>query len=208
MNGTFSSLYSTLLSQLQALLSANTDAKLRDSFQNRLVHCFINFNGKGEAKFGRDSISAADITTRTPEQAMAIRLLARAVLGVGTSDIESFIDPAEFDLLSVEAVLQEFANRKRRENKWNADDAIVMFLHVDELQLAQQEMANSDKIDKYKFVKEMVYTIGEYMYGMATKHNVFVVPLLVSTICGVTFLHFHTHPSFSSPSFHFASDWN
>jgi hypothetical protein len=185
-------------------------ANLRDSFQNRLVHCFINFNGKGEDTFGRDSISAADGTTRTPEQAMAIRLLARAVLGVGTSDIEGFIHPGEFALLSVEAVLQEFANRKRRENKWNADDAIVMFLHVDEVQLAQEETmaAKNHKYNKPNFLKQMVYTIGEYMSGMATKHNVFVVPLLVSTICDETFLHFHTHPSFSSPSFHFASDWN
>jgi hypothetical protein len=71
-----------------------------------------------------------------------------------------------------------------------------MFLHIDELQLAQQAMANSDKIDKYVFVKEMVYSIGAYMSGVATKHNVFVVPLLVSTICGVTFLH-------STPIHHF-----
>jgi hypothetical protein len=160
----------------------NVPVELRESFQKRLIPCFIDFSGgivANGSSTGHDGFSASiDTPQTTPEQAIALRILARSLLDVGNSDIEHLVRSHELPLLSISTMLKEFAIRKRQANLWKTNETIVLFIHVDNMNSAQHDLMSRGK---FTFIEEMLYMVGEYMCSATAlqRDNVFVVPVMV-----------------------------
>jgi len=124
-SGLGKSQFGEILPELLKGLSINNPT-LSNIIRNHSWYTMIEFNGRGDRMSYQDT---------NPENAMAIRLLARGLFGISTESFRShrFMSTKEENLLQPQLVMEEIVKEIRAQTLYAGD--IFFYLHIDEYQL-------------------------------------------------------------------------
>eukprot|EP01087_Luapelamoeba_hula_P004763 TRINITY_DN1471_c0_g1_i2.p1 TRINITY_DN1471_c0_g1~~TRINITY_DN1471_c0_g1_i2.p1 ORF type:complete len:858 (-),score=81.05 TRINITY_DN1471_c0_g1_i2:17-2590(-) len=141
---------------------------------------FVNFNS-GLVGTGTDAFTGQ--SNGTPDSMLGFRLACRALLGVGADQCNV---PQNLKCFRIISVMCAIATRLRKLHQANDQATVVIYLHIDEIQLAHQQLVGTLSApapydsEKLRFVKDMLHQLGNFRV-FSLKYNIFVVPLISGT---------------------------
>ena len=147
------------------------------------MHLYINFNGATSRH--QNDVKGSDIWVgpagwdETAEEAMGVRLLASA-LKISYEDlIQLPVVKANKNVLIPTNVVPAILGRHRQIHNLNANDFMMLYVHIDEIQLAYDETGRDQGLRKpMAYLKDMVRSLFD-TFGMQPSNNFMLVPLLV-----------------------------